>query len=127
MSGKGKSPIRAEPGSATVDSDIESNASESESVTVLNTKKRPLPTTTISQVHPIVTKLREIRGKGKPPAKKLKKTETTTEPGVLYPSLALDFPDSEEKMMDKPILIGSDNGECGRTFFNIFYYIIQFK
>ena len=125
MSAKGKSSIRAEPGSVNVDGDIESDASGCESVTVLNTKKRPLPTTTITQVIPTTAaKMRESRAKGKPPAKKLMKTDTTTEPGVLFPSLALDFPDSEEKMMDQPILIGSDIGECGGTFSNLFYYII---
>ena len=50
MSAKGKSSNRAEPGSVNVDGDIESDASGCESVTVLNTKKRPLPTTTITQV-----------------------------------------------------------------------------
>ena len=116
MSAKGKSLIRAEPGSVNVDGDIESDASGCESMTALNTKKRPLPTN--------AAKMRESRAKGKPPAKKLMKTDTTTEPGVLFPSLALDFPDSEEKMMDQPILIGSDIGECGGTFSNLFYYII---
>ena len=125
MSGKGKSPIRAEPGSVDVESDIESNCSATESVTVINTKKRPLPTTTITQVLPsTAVKMRETRTKGKPPAKKLKKSETTPDTGVLVPSLALDFPDSDEKMMDRPILIGSAFGECGGTFFNLFYYNI---
>ena len=125
MSAKGKSSIRAEPGSVNVDDDIESDASGCESVTVLNTKKRPLPTNTITQVHPTTAaKMREIRGKGKPPAKKLMKTETRQDTGILVPSLALDFPDSEEKMMDQPILIGSDIGECGGAFSNLFYYII---
>ena len=124
MSAKGKSSIRAEPGSVNVDGDIESDASGSESVTVLNTKKRPLPTTTITHVHPTTAaKMREIRGKGKPPAKKLMKTETRQDTGILVPSLALDFPDSDEKMMDQPILIGSAFGECGGTFFNLLYIL----
>ena len=113
MSGKGKSVIRAVPGSDTVDSDIESNASESESVTVLNTKKRPLPTT--------AAKTRDIRGKGK----KLK-TEVNTETGVLFPSLVLDFP-SEDVRMDHSILIGSAIGECGGTFLILLFSSMLLK
>ena len=124
MSAKGKSPNRAETSCVVVQSDDSAAGSDDGSVSVLNTRKRALPQPITSQVHPaIAAKMKEIRAKGKQPAKKLKKTETTPDTGVLIPSLALDFPDSDEKMMDQPILIGSAFGECGGTFFNLLYIL----
>jgi len=121
MSSKSKSPSRAETTCVLVASD--DSAAESDTGSVPNSRKGPLPTPITSQVHPsMAAKIRDVKGKGKQPSKKLK-TDTTPDSGVLVPSLALDFPVADEKMMDQPILIGLDSGECGRTIL-ILYYIL---
>ena len=122
MNAKGKSPSRAETSCVIVESD-DSAGSDTGSRAVPNSRKRAPPPPITSQVHPsIAAKMRDIKGKGKHAAKKMK-TDTTADSGVLVPSMALDFPDSDEKMMDQPILIGLDSGECGGTIL-IYYYVL---
>lgn len=135
MSTKSKSPSRA-AGASNADSDIES-ISDGGSVPNSQQRKRMGSEIFSSQVHPAVAaKLKEAKAakaakdakvakeaKGKQPAKKRKVDEPVNPSGLMVPLVTLDAPDSDDKFMDSPVLIGSDDGECGRIVLMFFIFI----
>ena len=135
MSTKSKSSSIAAAPALPDDSDIESGLSDAGSVPNSQPRKRAPSEIFASQVHPAVAaKLKEAKAvkaakdakaakeaKGKQPAKKRKVVEPANASGLMVPLVTLDAPDSDDKYMDGPVLIGSDGGECGLNRFEYLF------